>query len=238
MQIKILTYNIHKGRRGHSRRLILDELKAAIDQTGADIVCLQEVQGLHKDIPEPHLERLADQLWQHFAYAQNAVTQKGHHGNAILSRFPIKAHTNTNMAWLKGASRSILEAELEIPEAGTDLRVMCTHMGLLGIERQVQIAALEERIKAIDPDKKLVIAGDFNDWAQAGHNILMRRGDLQELSIAIHGKLARTYPARMPTLTVDRIYVRHLQPVNVVAPVAPHWRHLSDHLPLLGVVSF
>lgn len=237
MQLKILTYNIHKGRRGHSSALILDDLKAAIETTGADLVCLQEVQGAHPQITEPQFERLADRLWSHHAYARNALTQKGHHGNAILSRFPIKSHVNTNLAWMKGASRSILQAEIEIPELGQSLQLMCVHLGLLGWERRIQIQVLEQHIGLLDPAMPLLIAGDFNDWTRSGHKTLKARGDLQEVAEAINGKLARTFPARLPLLTVDRIYTRHLRPVSVDIPLTRHWQNLSDHLPLMGTLA-
>ena len=165
------------------------------------------------------------------------MTQRGHHGNAILSRFPITAHTNTNIAWMKGASRSILEARIEVPEAGRAIHVMCIHMGLFGIERQAQIGTLEQRIGALDPATGLVIAGDFNDWTEAGHQVLMKRGDVAEISQSLNGRLPLTFPARLPLLAMDRIYVRHLRPVSVEAPATPSWRSLSDHLPLLAVVE-
>jgi endonuclease/exonuclease/phosphatase family metal-dependent hydrolase len=238
MRLKILTYNIHKGRRGHSRQMILTELKAAIDQTGADIVCLQEVQGMGSGVDEPQFERLADRIWPHYAYARNAITQNGHHGNAILSRFPIKAHSNKNMAWMKGASRSILQAEIEIPEIGLPIHIMCIHMGLLGIERRAQIHALRGQIGLLDPAAPLIVAGDFNDWSGAGHKALRRMGGLNEVSENVSGNLARTFPAVCPVLAVDRIYVRHLTPVSLHMPAGVLWRDLSDHLPLIGQVTW
>lgn len=238
MQLKVLTYNIHKGRRGHSKTLILDELKAAIKTTQADIVCLQEVQGAHHQISEPQLESLADEVWSHYAYARNAMTAKnGHHGNAILSRFPIKSHTNTNLAFMKGASRSILQAEIELPELGQSIQLMCVHLGLLGIERRVQIHKLQQRINQLDPATPLILAGDFNDWARVGHRTLKRRGDLHELAENLNGRLARTFPARMPVLTVDRIYTRNLRQVAVEKHLPKHWQTLSDHLPLIGTLE-
>jgi endonuclease/exonuclease/phosphatase family metal-dependent hydrolase len=45
------------------------------------------------------------------------------------------------------------------------------------------------------------------------------------------GRPARTFPARVPWLRLDRIYVRNVRhrPVQVSAR---EWRMLSDHLPL------
>lgn len=238
MQLKILTYNIHKGRRAYSSSFMLEELKAAIERTGADIVCLQEVQGAHKRISAPQFERLADRLWSHYAYARNALTQQGHHGNAILSRFPIRNQSNTNVSLLRGASRSILQAEIEMPDAGgRSVQIMCVHMGLFGFERRMQIAALESRIDSLPADMPLLVAGDFNDWTGSGHQLLKRRGDLQELSEAMNGRLTRSFPATRPLLAVDRIYTRHLQPLSVETSPPAMWRNLSDHIPLIGTVA-
>lgn len=234
MELRVLSYNIHKGRREYSRRLIMDELKAAIEETGADIVCLQEVQGAHSEIGEPQFERLADRVWSHFAYAQNAVTQHGHHGNAILSRFPIVAHSNTNLALMKGASRSILRAAIEIPGQGRLLQVMCVHMGLFAFERRMQIAALKAQIAAMDPRAALIVAGDFNDWAGTGHRALRAVEGLAEIAQHTGGRLAKTFPARWPVLAVDRIYARHIEPVALAKLDGGRWRGLSDHLPVVG----
>lgn len=234
MELRVLSYNIHKGRREYSRRLIMDELKSAIEETEADIVCLQEVQGAHSEISAPQFESLADRVWSHFAYAQNAVTQHGHHGNAILSRFPIVAHSNTNLALMKRASRSILRAEIEIPGQARPLQVMCVHMGLFGFERRMQVAALKTQIETMDPRDALIVAGDFNDWAGVGHRSLSGITGLAEISQHTNGKLARTFPARWPLLPVDRIYARHIEPVALTPLDGARWRGLSDHLPLVG----
>lgn len=238
MQIRILTYNIHKGRRAHSKRLIMEELKAAMDATGADIVCLQEVQGAHAEISQPQFERLADSVWSHYAYAQNALTQAGHHGNAILSKFPITSHNNKNLAWMKGASRSILHAEIAVPDIPHPLHVMCVHMGLLGIERAYQMKALVAHIKDSDEQAPLIVAGDFNDWGYGVHRRIKKALPLVEAAEIITGAPAKTFPALHPILSVDRIYVRHLKPINIDRPIDVAWKDLSDHLPLMAVLEY
>ena len=73
---------------------------------GADVVFLQEVLGTHSrhqkkvdNWPEaPHYEFLADTMWPQFAYGRNAVYPRGHHGNAVLSKFPIVHHRNHDVS--------------------------------------------------------------------------------------------------------------------------------------------
>lgn len=95
--LNVLTINIHKGFTTFNRRFMLPALRDAIRSVSADIVCLQEVTGAHEihslqieNWPDrSHYEFLADTLWSEYAYGRNAVYPEGHHGNAVLSRFPI-----------------------------------------------------------------------------------------------------------------------------------------------------
>ncbi len=239
--LRVLTHNIHKGMSAGNLRFVLHELKREIVATGADIVFLQEVQGSHhhrsQQLPdwpaEGQFEFLADQAWPHHAYGRNAVYPHGHHGNAILSRFPIRAWQNINVSPWRNASRSILHAELDTGDAGT-LHAICTHFGLGGGERSAQTRALVEHVRASVPGQSpLVVAGDFNDWLGRSGEHLERALQLQEAFRLTTGRHARTFPAWLPTLAVDRVYVRNLHVNAVQRGDAGAWRRLSDHLPLL-----
>jgi endonuclease/exonuclease/phosphatase family metal-dependent hydrolase len=43
-----------------------------------------------------------------------------------------------------------------------------------------------------------------------------------------------TYPARLPLLHLDRVFVRGLRPVSAHVPHGAAWRRMSDHLPLIA----
>jgi endonuclease/exonuclease/phosphatase family metal-dependent hydrolase len=81
--------------------MMVHELRERLRELSADIVFLQEVQGLHlghaerhADWPsQPQHEFLAEDVWGNHAYGRNMVYDHGHHGNAILSRFPILHRT-------------------------------------------------------------------------------------------------------------------------------------------------
>ena len=97
MKLRILTCNIHKGMSQFNRRMMVHELRDELRGIGADIVFLQEVQGEHRRHARrfhnwpaaPQHEFLADEFWNDHAYGRNAIYDHGHHGNAILSRYPI-----------------------------------------------------------------------------------------------------------------------------------------------------
>ena len=236
--LHIATYNIHKGFSPLNRRMVLHELRERLRELNADIVFLQEVQGenvgvarRHGDYPElPQHEFLAEQVWPHHAYGKNAIYDDGHHGNALLSRYPIVRWENQDVSAHRFESRGLLHCEIELPETCQLLHCICVHFGLSARGRGVQFNALVERIKQMVPaDAPLIIAGDFNDWRNRARSLLAHELQLHEVHEASHGRLALSYPAGMPLLRMDRIYVRGLgiQHCNVHA-----WNKISDHAAL------
>ena len=246
VSVKVLTVNTHKGFSFFNRRFILHELREAVRSVGADVVFLQEVQGAHEKHSAkwanwpaaPHYEFLADTIWTEFAYGRNAVYPKGHHGNAVLSKYPIVRYDNLDVSISGPEKRGLLHCVLQIPGKEMPLHAICVHLGLQEAHRRRQLDLMCHRIaSAIPPDAPLVIAGDFNDWRVNAHSILQRGAGLREVFAHAHGRAARTFPARFPMLRLDRIYVRN---ASVHRPIVlPHkpWSHLSDHAPLAAEVT-
>ncbi|GIX21574.1 MAG: hypothetical protein KatS3mg121_0357 [Gammaproteobacteria bacterium] len=239
--LRVLTYNIHKGFSGFDGRFVLHAIREALRGVGPDLVFLQEIHGEHaghrrrlRDWPEEsQFEFLADRLWPHYAYGKNAIYQAGHHGNAILSRYPFRAWENFNLSALRHASRSVLHGVVGTP--GGVLHVMCVHLDVLGPERRRQLGVLAELISTrIGPDEPLIVAGDFNDWRGRGHRLLTHELGLREAFGERQGRCARTFPAWLPLLRLDRIYYRGLEAIDSRRLDERHWRRLSDHAPLLA----
>ena len=241
--IKLMTMNLHKGFAPGNRRFVLPELREAVRSLHADIVCLQEVLGSHelhalkyKDWPGvPQYEFLADTIWGHFSYGQNAVYPKGHHGNALLSKFPIVAHRNHDASVSKRERRGLLHCHVDT--GSTALHVVCVHLALLEADRQRQYGLLSALLdEHVPPDAPLIVAGDFNDWRQRADAALRGRG-LAEAFVQLHGRAARSFPARWPVLRLDRVYVRNLTVRGAAVHSARPWSHLSDHVPLTVEVT-
>jgi endonuclease/exonuclease/phosphatase family metal-dependent hydrolase len=242
----VLTVNVHKGFTLFNRRFILPELRDAVRSVGADVVFLQEVLGSHSgharrliSWPDaPQYEFLADSMWSDFAYGRNAVYPHGDHGNAVLSKFPILRYENRDVTVKASEKRGILYCVLDVPGSGTQIHVACIHLGLRESQRQRQLAMLCELIDhEIPADAPLVVAGDFNDWRERGHPALVRCSGVREVFHASTGQFARTFPARLPLLPLDRIYVRNLQVTRSSVLSMRPWSHLSDHAALAAALA-
>jgi endonuclease/exonuclease/phosphatase family metal-dependent hydrolase len=238
-RLRVLTVNTHKGFTAFNRRFILPELREAVRSTQADIVFLQEVLGSHDRYAARYpgwpqtsqYEFLADSMWSDFAYGRNAVYPDGHHGNALLSKYPIIEHRNLDVSITGPERRGLLHCVLDVP-GPHQVHAICVHLSLLESHRQQQLQLLRRLLESLPEGAPVIIAGDFNDWKLRGNRTLGLRNDLHEAFERHHGHLARTYPARMPLLRLDRIYLRNAQ--SHAPQILGHkpWTHLSDHLPL------
>ena len=243
--LRVATLNIHKGLSHFNRRMVIHELRDGLRALNADIVFLQEVQGLNQRHalrfarwPEaPQDEFLADGRWQH-AYGCNAVYDHGHHGNAILSRFPIRTVTNRDVSNHRFERRGLLHCEIEVPGARFPVHAVCVHLSLGERGRRRQLVTLADHLRAlVEPAEPLIVAGDFNDWRHAASRSLSTRLGMQEVSIESSGRPARTYPSMLPFLRLDRIYVRGFSVSAARAHRGKPWSLLSDHLALSADIA-
>lgn len=226
-----------------SRRFILHSIKDALRLVNADIVFLQEIHG-ERNIPNnrfddwptnSQFEFLADSIWHHYAYGKNAIYRSGHHGNAILSKYPFIEWENIDVSFMRSASRSLLHGTINVPGAQQKLHIICVHLGLFGIEREKQLSTLVQRIDSHVPhNEPMIIAGDFNDWRGRAEGYLNDTLGVSEVFRKQLGRYARTFPAWLPMLTMDRIYSRGLQVIDCQPLYGQPWRKLSDHIPLLA----
>lgn len=244
--VRVLTVNTHKGFTPFNRRFILPELRKAVRATGADVVFLQEVLGLHRrharrllDWPRiPHYEFLADEMWPEFAYGRNAVYPDGHHGNALLSKYPIVEHENLDVSVANGEKRGLLHCVLDLPGGNEALHAVCVHFGLTEGHRAAQARLLCERLQQAVPERApLVVAGDFNDWRRSVHRKLSADCRLSEAFSVLQHDLPKTFPARWPLLRLDRVYLRNVEPRRADVLSTRPWSHLSDHAPLAVEVA-
>ena len=240
----VITYNIHKGLGVGRVRFWLPEMRAALLQLNPDFIFLQEVQGQHRrrekrvdEWPDSsQFAYIAEEIGPHYLYAKNAVYQFGHHGNAILSKYPFSCFSNLNLSSMHRASRSVLHAQILVgASSAVKVHLLCVHLGLFKAERADQCGKLIALIKDNIPEHEpLIMAGDFNDWQRHLSRPLREELGVQEAFQQLEGSHARSYPAIKPALCVDRIYFRGLKVCDVSCLQGKPWRHLSDHVPLLA----
>jgi endonuclease/exonuclease/phosphatase family metal-dependent hydrolase len=238
--LTVMTVNIHKGFTALNRKFILPELREAVRKVGADLVFLQEVMGTgdrkgrNGDLPDQsHYEFMADEIWPQFAYGRNMVYPKGHHGNAVMSKFPIVHFQNYDVSIAGPEKRGLLHCAIAVPGQAHDVHAICVHLGLAESHRQQQLDLLCQMVRSEVPDSApLIVAGDFNDWRRRAHHLLEREVGLREVFVTAYGESARTFPARFPILSLDRIFVRNASVhLPVVLPRKP-WSHLAAEIHL------
>jgi endonuclease/exonuclease/phosphatase family metal-dependent hydrolase len=244
-QLRILTLNIHKGFALGPKRLVLSHIREHLRASKANLVFLQEVVGDNQRHRRSQalwpvgtqLEYLADTVWSHHAYGKNAIYQHGHHGNAILSEHPFINWDNIDASFVNFSQRGFLHGTIAGTEAG-NIHLICIHLGLLEHERKLQVIRLVDYVRRmIPPEHPLIIAGDLNDWRRTTHSTLKRALGLQEAHEFISGRCAQTFPAFMPFLPMDRIYLRGFDIHECKVLSAGNWREFSDHCALVTDIS-
>jgi len=259
LRLRIATYNIHKGVSAFGRRSRVAELRLALHRIDADLVFLQEVQDRNERLvrrqqapaQSGQLDVLSSSGYEHRAYGVNAVYPHGNHGNAILSRLPIEHFANHDISDHMLEQRGMLHAVARLPGGG-GIHLICAHFGLAKRSRQRQAdwvaRFIEREIPARAP---LILGGDFNDW-QRGVDAQLRARlgmldafDTVESSAWIDRllgwrssvRVARTFPALVPVLTLDRLYLRGFKVRDARVPRGRTWARCSDHVPLIADVE-
>jgi endonuclease/exonuclease/phosphatase family metal-dependent hydrolase len=265
MKIRVATYNIHKGVSSIRSTPRVLALKKAISLFKADVVFLQEVQGRHDLYSARYSEPTRSRhQWpgeaqheffagdsHHSAYGMNAVYDHGHHGNALLSTFPIADTRNHDVSDHAYEQRGILHCVLSTEKGPVHCYVV--HLGLFEGGRGRQTEYLIEAVAESAPNgEPVIIAGDFNDWrntlsgrlrAALGvsevFDELGSRSALGDLVRNLAGRQrrqtpARTFPAALPWFRLDRIYVRGFKVESAEVLHGTLWAKLSDHAPIVA----
>jgi endonuclease/exonuclease/phosphatase family metal-dependent hydrolase len=239
-KLRVVTLNIHKGLSQFNTRVVIHELREGLRTLAPDLVFLQEVQGLNERHAlrfaawplTPQHEFLAGADWKH-VYGLNRVHQYGHHGNAMLSRFPIVSSENADVSDHRFERRGLLHAVVRVPGWKRNLHCVCVHLSLHERGRRRQLDAIATRLEQfVASGMPVIVAGDFNDWRQRATRILRESLGMTEVSVSAGGRHLRTFPSMLPILRLDRIYVRGFEVVKSEVHGGAPWSLLSDHLAL------
>ena len=196
--LRIVSYNIHKGRSAMGARESLSALRLGLYGLRPDLLFLQEVQGRNEreSILDAQHESLGAALGMGVCYGCNVVHAQTDHGNAFLSRHPILSYENQDISDHRLEQRGLLHATILVDE--TPVHCIVVHLGLFAGGRSRQIHALVERIKRLVPaEDPLLIAGDFNDWSNRLAPLFVKQLGLYEVfALSPQGLTARQLPLR------------------------------------------
>ena len=242
--LRVATYNIHKGVRGlgPGKRLEIHNLGLAVEALDADIVFLQEVRLFHtreaRRFHRTHLgwpqqgqaDYLAPEGYE-VAYRTNAVTRHGEHGNALLSRWPLGDIGHHDVSDHRFEQRGLLH--VPVLWNGCTVHAVVVHLGLVHSSRLRQVQQLADFIaREVPRDEMLVVAGDFNDWAEKLDTPMAELG-LQRARAEGSPRMA-TFPSLAPVFALDRFYLRGMSCRSTMSPQGLSWARMSDHLPLVA----
>lgn len=181
-RLRVVSYNIHKGRSAVLSRASLSELRLGLHGLGPDLVFLQEVQGRNDrlGVLDSQHESLAAALGLSVAYGCNAVRRHSAHGNALLSRYPVLSQENQDISDHRLEQRGLLHVEVQVGQH--DVHCFVVHLGLFAVSRSRQAEAMIQRIQELVPEHcPILIAGDFNDWNDNLSAELIRRLHVHEV---------------------------------------------------------
>lgn len=224
------SYNVH-GSVGSDGVRDPRRVAAVISELDASVVGLQEVDsrlpGGEGFDPLVVLMREAGFVWTDGPTMQHPDSR---FGNALLTRTPPRDVRRIDLSIPGREPRGALDAEID--HEGTRIRVVVAHLGLRPWERRAQCDRLLENLHPDDGCDLSILLGDFNEWWAAGR--LLRR-----LHSAFgHTRGVRSFPTRMPLLSLDRIWVK---PARAVREIRAHRsalaRQASDHLPVTARIE-
>lgn len=235
MQLRLITYNVHKGIGGVDRRYKPDRIIETLRRYDADIIFLQEVDdGVPRSNRHRQVNLFGDALELPYrAFQRNVSLQEGHYGNAVLSRFPLEDVHNLDLTVpLKKRRRALITSCRVRREHQRTLRLVNCHLGLAGFERVIQLRKIlaSGALRHAHRATPTIVAGDYNDvWGTLGRRVMEPAG------FRAACQNAKTFPAFMPVRALDRIYFSgdldfdHSFPARTKVA-----RQASDHLPLVA----
>jgi endonuclease/exonuclease/phosphatase family metal-dependent hydrolase len=229
-EVRVVTYNIHRCR-GLDRRVRPDRIAEVLSAIDADVIALQEVVGAGPHDPG-HAEELGAALGMGWVMAPARHLRGRLFGNVVLSRYPVRFHTQHDLSWKTCEPRCVQRVDLQIGERV--LHVYNVHLGTAVLERRHQA----EKLAAIVRDPRVqgpkIVLGDFNEWLR-GLATQTLSAMLKSIDIYAHLRRRRTYPGVVPILPRDHTYYEG--DVDVRQVELPRTRKAlvaSDHLPLIA----
>jgi endonuclease/exonuclease/phosphatase family metal-dependent hydrolase len=249
MKFSLLTYNIWSGK-------YLDEVIKFLEDTDADVMCLQEVgvfNAYHEESKDVDMRiklqvAFPDHNLLYAPVGKRMVEGKEESfGNAILTRFPI-AFTETHhllhsLNWTENheeQSRNVLEAELIIGDKS--FTVVTGHLTYAPKfeDTDTQIKEAEKIVEVIKDKSPLIFAGDYNSHSNTEvfrilKDVLPNEDAQLDNTFARHPFSYNGFNVDSLEYKIDHILgTKDVRITNAKVVDVPY----SDHLPILAEIDF
>ncbi|MFK8113506.1 MAG: endonuclease/exonuclease/phosphatase family protein [Rubripirellula sp.] len=233
--LRVLSYNIHHGQ-GIDGKLDLNRIAKVIRSVSPDIVALQEVDrnaDRSGDADQP--AQLAQHTGMQVVFGDNIDlpgrgTTKGRYGNALLSKLPIIASSNSPLpVHQEGEQRGLLTATLKWNSQSID--VLATHLDHRSDDSE-RLASVDQinALLSVPSSTPMLLMGDLNATRDSG--VLQRLRN----HWTIAGSDQPTIPVRDPKRQIDFILYRPADRWEVVETRVLEEQVASDHRAILAVL--
>jgi endonuclease/exonuclease/phosphatase family metal-dependent hydrolase len=230
--IRVLTYNIRKGKGATGRdKVPMSALGEAMRTHPVDLVLCQEVFHCART-GASQSGHLAEALGFDSYYGANKFREVGHHGNTTLTSLRVQAFENHDISTNTVERRGALYVRVQVGK--TALHVFNVHLGLNQWQRATQVRQVAEIMDTLKVrhDEPVLLAGDFNDWHRKLDRVIVDEMGFHNAFAGRKPNAVKTWHAKRPLFSLDRIYVRNLRPKRAERLSGEPWSLLSDHLPL------
>jgi len=232
--IRVVTYNIHKGR-GWDGRTRISRIAEVLEEIDGDIIGLQEVLAHAGRGAEHHQAGyLAHRLGLHVAFGEARKHRGAAYGNVTLSRWAFSAQRVTDISVPGLEPRAVLRTDVR--PHGHVLHVFNVHLGTGFLERRRQAPLLlqEDLLRALDLSGPRILLGDFNEWTRGLVSRVLRR-EFLDPDLRHYLRHRWSYPGPLPFLNLDHIYFdNHLEVEGAYLHLTRRSLLASDHLPLVA----
>ncbi|HEX4355013.1 MAG TPA: endonuclease/exonuclease/phosphatase family protein [Polyangiales bacterium] len=234
--IRVLTYNIRKGKGATGRdKVPMSALGDAMRSHPVDLVLCQEVFHCART-GTSQSGHLAEALGFDSYYGANKFREVGHHGNTTLTRLRVQQFKNHDISTNTVERRGALYVRVQVGKI--PLHVFNVHLGLNQWQRATQVRQVAEIMDELKvKDEPVLLAGDFNDWHRKLDRVIVDELGFHNAFAGRNPNAVKTWHAKRPLFSLDRIYVRNLRPKRAERLSGEPWSLLSDHLPLWAELS-
>lgn len=242
VDVRAMSYNMHHGV-GAAGELDLELMAEEIEESGADIVGLQEVDnhwGERSDWQD-QATLLADLLGMHVAFGANldldpgeGQTERRQFGTAVMSRYPILSaenHLLTNIEYPEKPTeqRGLLHTVINV--RGAHLDFYNTHLDHQRAEQR--ISQVEEILDIVDSYPGTgILVGDLNAEPEVAEVQMLTEGPFEDAFAGSDGDY--TFPAEDPIKRIDYLLATEAESISEAEVMSSEG---SDHLPLIATVT-